>query len=425
MVSITAVLAVCAQAYAVRGADLAGRHFHRLFQFQLFGLSGAFLTGDLFNLFVFFEVLLIASYALLLHGGGRERTRAGLHYVVLNLIGSTLFLFAIGGLYGILGTLNMADLAIRVAQLPPENLAIVRASALLLFVVFALKAALVPLQLWLPGAYSSAGAPVAALFAIMTKVGAYSILRVYTLIFGTTSGSLAGLVEPWLLGLGLLTIVAGTVGAMVSTRLARLTASLVVVSAGTLLMAIGLGGATSLAAGLYYLAHSTFAAAALFLLTDILKHARGSAGDRLEPGPAFAGSRILGGLFLIIAVAIAGMPPLSGFVGKFLILSSSAGNPWMPWVFGIVLLTSLLIIASLARGGSRLFFEENPATDPRLQPWDKSALFAPVVLTAVGMGLVIFAEPLYEFSRAAADQLLAPGTYVSTVLTGATGGTLP
>ena len=240
MVSITAVLAVCAQAYAVRGADLAGRHFHRLFQFQLLGLNGAFLTGDLFNLFVFFEVLLIASYALLLHGGGRERTRAGLHYVVLNLIGSTLFLFAIGGLYGILGTLNMADLAIRVAQLPPENLAIVRASALLLFVVFALKAALVPLQLWLPGAYSSAGAPVAALFAIMTKVGAYSILRVYTLIFGTTSGSLAGLVEPWLLGLGLLTIATGTVGAMVSTRLARLTASLVVVSAGTLLTAIGL-----------------------------------------------------------------------------------------------------------------------------------------------------------------------------------------
>ena len=152
MVLITALLAANVALYAARGADRTGRYFQVLFQLQLFGLNGAFLTGDLFNLFVFFEVLLIASYGLLLQGGGRERTRAGLHYVVLNLIGSTLFLFAVGALYGLLGTLNMADLAQRLAESAPADLGLVRAAGLLLFVVFALKAALAPLHLWLPGA---------------------------------------------------------------------------------------------------------------------------------------------------------------------------------------------------------------------------------------------------------------------------------
>ena len=350
MVLITAILALCAVGYAVRGTDKAGLHFHRFFQFQLFGIVGAFLTGDLFNLFVFFEVLLIASYALLLHGGGPERARAGLHYVVLNLIGSSLFLVAVGTLYGILGTLNMADLSVRVSELPPEDADVVRSAALLLFVVFALKAALLPLQLWLPAAYAGATAPVAALFAIMTKVGAYSILRVYTLVFGSTAGSMAHLVEPWLVVLGLATIAAGTIGSLASDRLPFLAANL------TLITAFGLGSAPALAAGLYYLAHSTFAGAALFLLADILKRARGRYGDQLTPGPALDGAGLLGGLFVVIAVAMAGMPPLSGFVGKYLILSSSVETPWMAWVLSLVLIPRRSVIVSLARSGSRLFF---------------------------------------------------------------------
>ena len=191
MLVITSLLALFALLYAIRGDDATGRHFHILFQLQLFGLNGAFLTGDLFNLFVFFEILLLASYGLLLHGGGRERTRAGLHFVVINLLGSTLFLFAVGTLYGVLGALNMADLAVKVAATPAENVALVRAAGLLLFGVFALKAALLPFYLWLPAAYTHTSAAVAALFAIMTKVGAYSILRVYTLIFGANAGPAA------------------------------------------------------------------------------------------------------------------------------------------------------------------------------------------------------------------------------------------
>ena len=184
MLLLTAVLATAVVVYAASGWDRRGRHFHALFQFQLMGVNGAFLTGDVFNLFVFFEVLLIASYGLMLHGAGARRITEGLKYVAINLAGSTLFLFAVGLIYALTGTLNMADLAVRVPLVPEADQALLRVGAALLLVVFAIKGALVPLHLWLPGTYGAAAPPVAALFAIMTKVGAYAILRVYLLIFG-------------------------------------------------------------------------------------------------------------------------------------------------------------------------------------------------------------------------------------------------
>ena len=174
MVLLTYVVALPVLWYATGGWDTRGRYFHALFQFQLMGLCGAFLTGDLFNLFVFFEVLLIASYVLLLHGQGRERFRMGVHYVVLNLAASALFLLGLSLLYAATGTLNMADMALRVAALSGDSAVLARSGALLLLVVFGLKAALVPLHAWLPGTYAAASAPVAALFALMTKVGTAS-----------------------------------------------------------------------------------------------------------------------------------------------------------------------------------------------------------------------------------------------------------
>jgi len=421
MVLITSVLAAGVVLYAVRGSDHSGRYFHILFQMQLFGLNGAFLTGDLFNLFVFFEVLLIASYGLLLHGGGRKRTRAGLHYVVLNLVGSTLFLFAVGTLYGVLGTLNMADLAQRMSAVPPEDLGVVRAAGLLLFGVFALKAALAPLHLWLPGAYGHTSAPVAAMFAIMTKVGAYSILRIHSLMFGPDAGPLAGLLDSWLLPLALLTVVAGTFGVLASRRLAEQAAYLVIVSAGTLLTAFGLGGAEAFAAGLYYLAHTTFAAAALFLMAGVLSNARGATEDRLTAGPALPKAQLLGGVFLVIALAVSGMPPFSGFIGKWLILQSSLDAPDMPWVLGVLLVTSLLGIMALARSGSRLFFK----VDEKAQAAGQTRLGdlgAPIGLAIVGIGLVVYAGPVYQFAQVTADQLVQPGGYLSAVLQAAAVG---
>ena len=340
---------------------------------------------------------------------------------MLNLVGSTLFLFAVGTLYGVLGTLNMADLSQRMAMVSDENLGVVRAAGLLLFAVFALKGARAPLHLWLPGAYGHTSAPVAAMFAIMTKVGAYAILRAHSLMFGPESGPLAGLLDPWLLPLALVTVVAGTIGVMASKRLSQQAAYLVVISAGSLLAAFGIGGAEAFAAGLYYLLHSTLAAAALFLLADIIAKTRGNLRDQLSPGPELPQEHLLGGVFLVIVLAISGMPPLSGFIGKWLILQSSIGEPGMSWVFAVLLATSLLVIMTLARSGTILFFkiDEGTVAGTRAAMLD---LAPPLALALMGIGLVLYAGPVYELMQAAADQLLQSKAYVGAVLQLATGG---
>lgn len=415
MVLLTSVLALFAMMHAIQGSDRRGRQYHVLFQFLLMGLNGAFLTGDLFNLFVFFEILLIASYGLLLHGGGAARSRAGLHYVVVNLVGSSLFLFAVGTLYGVLGTLNMADLSLRVAALEPSDLGLVRAAGLLLFLVFALKAALAPLHLWLPGAYSAAGPASAALFAIMTKVGAYSILRVSSLIFGADAGALAGLVDPWLLVLGLITIIVGTVGVLASRRLAMLVSHLVVISAGSILTAFGIGGEAALGAGLYYSFQSTLVAAALFMLTENVARTRGAFSDELRAGPMLPAANLLGGLFLVLALAVAGLPPLSGFIGKLLILEASFGSPAMPWIMAIVLITGLLTLMALARAGSTLFFKTDTHAGAATLP-DVANLVPVAAVAVLSLLFVVFAGPIYDYVQAAAGQLVDPSAYIDAVM---------
>ncbi|MBK8895823.1 MAG: monovalent cation/H+ antiporter subunit D [Candidatus Competibacteraceae bacterium] len=419
MLVVTAFLALFALLYAIRGDDAAGAHFHSLFQLQLFGLNGAFLTGDLFNLFVFFEVLLIASYGLLLHGGGRRRTRAGLQFVAVNVIGSTLFLFAVGTLYGVLGTLNMADLALEVAATPPADALLVRAAGLLLFGVFALKAALLPFYLWLPAAYAQTSAPVAALFAIMTKVGAYSILRVYPLLFGAGAGLVADLIEPWLLPLALATLGVGMLGALASTQLRQQIAYLMVASVGSLLLAFGLNNAAGIAAGLYYLPHTTFAAAALFLLADSIARRRGELGDRLDPGPTVASAGVLGSLFFVAAVAVAGLPPLSGFLGKFLTLRAALAHPWSPWIMTVVLVAGLFGLIALGRTGSLLFYRTlPPATPPALEESSELAReLAPAVgLLLLVVGMTVAAGPIAESAQATAAQILQPQRYIQAVI---------
>jgi multicomponent K+:H+ antiporter subunit D len=418
---VTAVLALPALLYALRGSDAAGRHFHALFQFQLLGLNGAFLTGDLFNLFVFFEVLLIASYALLLHGQGPARSRAGLHYVILNLIGSSLFLFAVGTLYGITGTLNMADMAVRVAQTGTAEAPLLRAAALLLLVVFALKAALLPLYFWLPRAYATACAPVAALFAVMTKVGVYSIIRVYSLIFGSEAGLLADVALPWLWPLGLATLVLGAIGALAATALRGLIAYLVVVSVGTLLAAIGLGTTAVLGAALYYLLHTTLVTGGLFLLAGSIRRQRGTHGDHLqEVAPPLRQPGLFGVLFFVAAVAVVGMPPLSGFVGKLQLLAATApgdgvGGTQTAWYWGAVLGSGLLALIALGRAGSRLFWrtEDAPAVAGRA---DHLRVVAAALLIGASPLLSLFGAPVTAYTQATAGQLAEPAGYIEAVL---------
>ena len=421
MVLITTLLALWALMYASNGIDGQGRHFHVLFQMQLFGLSGAFLTGDLFNLFVFFEILLIASYGLALHGGGQARTRAGLHYVVMNLAGSTVFLFAAGLIYASLGSLNLADLAAKAGTLSPDMLGLARAGGLLLLAVFALKAALLPLHLWLPAAYSGTSAPVAALFAIMTKVGIYAILRSHTLLFGDSAGPLSNLFGPWLLPLALATIVIGTLGALAADSLGRLAAYLVLVSVGTLLTGISLG-TQGIAAALYYLPHSTFTAALLFLLVDAIKRRRLLQGDSFTPDADMPRHALWGGLFFIAAVAAAGLPPLSGFVGKFLLLRAA---PDQPWVWAVILMAALLAVVALARAGSQVFFSSVAAApkpgknaSEAVLPGASSAreLLAVGGLLGLILTLTVFAGPALDYANATAQQLAEPARYIDAVL---------
>ncbi len=424
MVLTTALLAVFALMYAMRGTDRNGRQFHILFQLQLFGLNGAFLTGDLFNLFVFFEVLLLASYSLLLHGGGRKRIRSGLHFVVINVVGSALFLFGVGTLYGVLGTLNMADLALEVAKVPAADMGLVKAAALLLFVVFALKAALLPLYLWLPTAYSQTSAPAAALFAIMTKVGAYSILRVYTLIFGNQAGPLSSLLDPWLLPMALATIAIGSFGLLGSKRLRQQVAYLVVISAGTLLTGFSLESTTGIAAGLYYLPHTTFATAALFLLADLIVQRRGQMEDRLEAGYVITQQKFLGGVFFALAILAAGLPPLSGFLGKFMLLRAALDHAAMPYIMGFVLTSSLLTIIALARSGSLIFFEANAvdkSTNTSVKQVEPEPLQTRELLPVFALlGLCILmtfkAGSINAYCLATAQQVLDTQAYISAVL---------
>lgn len=420
MLVMISTLSVFCVAYATTGRkqshDQAGAHFHALIQFQLLGLNGAVLTGDMFNLFVFFEILLIASYALLLHGGGRARSRAGLRYVIINLVGSALFLIALGVLYGITGTLNMADMALRINALPASELPFVHAAGALLLIVFGIKAALLPLLFWLPRAYAAAAAPIAALFAIMTKIGIYAIIRVFYLVFHGDAG-LNEQIFQWLWPLALATLAFGAVGALGAWSLRGLTAWMVIVSVGTLLASIAQYSQPSLAAALFYLLHTTLLTAVFFLLADIFHHYRPGPRDYFVTGPRSQDRVLLGGLFFTAAVAFAGLPPLSGFISKFWILQSTTA-PWAYALFWpILLISSLIIIIALSRGGSALLWRQSkqPATTAR----------APVLATGVvvtmlfgSLLLSVFAQPIMDYTQNTAAQILAPERYIHAVLGG-------
>ena len=419
MLLLTSALALAVLAYAVAGWDKRGRHFHALFQFQLLGLNGAFLTGDIFNLFVFFEVMLIASYGLMLHGGGARRLRAGFQYVAINIVASALFLIAIGLIYGVTGTLNMADLAVKVPQVEVGDQALLKTGALLLLLVFAIKAAFVPLHWWLPATYAAASAPVAALFAIMTKVGAYAIIRVFGTIFGADAGALANVAVPWILPAALLTLFVGALGILASRTLLDLASFSIIASMGTLLIAVGLFDVDALTTALYYLVHSTLVSAALFLIVDLVSERRGQTLDALVPANPISQSPMLGALFLLTAIAVIGLPPLSGFIGKLMVLNATYESPlaWLIWA--LVLGASLMMTIAFARAGSIVFWAADGRTTG---PTWANARVEPMVVVALLVGasamLAVFAGPVVEALHATAEQALDPAGYIDAVLGG-------
>lgn len=419
LVLLTSLLSAGALLYACAGQDKGGQYFHPLFMFQVMGINGAFLTGDAFNLFVFFEVLLIASYALLVHGGGKQKTQAAVHYVILNLIGSSLFLFGLGILYGTLGTLNIADMAVQVRELDETEAILAKAGGLLLLLVFGLKAALLPLHFWLPRTYASASAPVAALFAIMTKVGIYSIFRVHTVVFGEEANLLADIALPWLWPMAMGTLAIGTLGVFASPTLRVMTANLVIISAGTLLIAAALQTERATSAALYYMLHSTLITGALFLIADLISRQRGKAEDRFVKSRAIAQPRLLGFAFVIAALAIIGLPPLSGFVGKVLIMRAAESAAEIIWIWPLILVSSLMVLVAVSRAGTTLFWRVTsaPSSDDKAHPFEIAAI---ALLLATSPLLVIFGGSVTEFTSDAAQQLHDMTQSVDALLPGNT-----
>ena len=418
MLVLTAGLALVVAIYASGGWDARGRHFHALFQFQLMGICGAFLTGDVFNLFVFFEVMLIASYGLMLHGGGPRRLRAGFQYIAINLIGSTLFLFAVGLIYAVTGTLNMADLAVRATQIADADAALFAAGVFMLLLVFALKAAMVPLHWWLPTTYAAAPAPTAALFAVMTKVGAYSIIRVHVMVFGPIVAPAAD----WIVAAALATLAVGALGALATRRFGDLAAFAVVWSMGSLLVAIGLFDGKATSAALYYTVHSTVAGAALFLIADAMSQRRAGQADALVAAPPLAQAGLMSIVFFVAAISMAGLPPLSGFIGKLLILDAARGDAQV-WIWSVILVSTLVVIVAFSRAGSLLFWKSEavaaraPAAEPvKLPPALRRTVLPLLALLTVPAALTLFAGPAAEFFDAAAAQIGDVGGYVGGVL---------
>ncbi|HWS73810.1 MAG TPA: monovalent cation/H+ antiporter subunit D [Quisquiliibacterium sp.] len=405
MLLLTSVLAVASLLFAHARWDRAGVHFHPLFQFLLMGLNGAFLTADLFNLFVFFEVMLAASYGLVLHGSGVARVRAGLHYIAVNLVASSLFLVGVALIYAVVGTLNMAELAELLPGIRPDDRALLEAGAAILGVAFLIKSAMWPLNFWLPGAYGAAGAPVAAVFSVMTKVGVYAILRLWLLLFAEGAGESTGFGREWLLAGGMLTLAIGSIGMLASQDLRRLAGYAVIVSSGTLLAAVGFGSAAMVAGALYYLVSASLATGALFLLNELIERSRSFGASVLAttleafeaqgalhaehdaPPPEHdetgvvipAAMAFLGLGFVCCALLITGLPPLSGFIAKFALLSAVLAPQGLEAAGGTEITTAgwtmvvLLVVSglggtiALGRIGIRTFWVPPLRKPPRLR----------------------------------------------------------
>ena len=438
MLVLTGLLALPALIFSAAGTHRQGQHFHAMFQFLLMGLNGAFLTGDLFNLFVFFEILLAASYGLLLHGGGEAKVRAGLHYIAINLLASLLFLVGVSLVYGVTGTLNMAQLVQLVPALTDDHQPLFHAGSAIMAVAFLVKAGVWPLSFWLPSAYAAGAAPVAALFAMMTKVGVYVLIRLSFLIFGTHAGASAGFGAEVLVAGGLATAVFGLFGILASREVERVAAFLIMVSSGTVMAAAGTvagGGPIGvLSAALFYMIGSTLAVSAVFLLVEPMRRLGGevelmsdAAADAYDdpdddPRPevvlAFPGTvTVLGLAFTLTMIAAAGLPPLSGFIGKLGmvqgLLEESGRASWAWGFIAVLFLSGFATLLATLRIGIRTFWGSEPAEPPRILVLELAPILFLVVLLVV---LSAKAEVTLGYMTDTTNALLQPSIYAEGVL---------
>jgi multicomponent Na+:H+ antiporter subunit D len=387
--------------------------FHPIYLVLAAGVGAAFLTGDLFNLFVAFEVMLISSYVLLTLGGSERQVRSGMTYVVVSLVASVLFVTAVGLVYAATGTVNMADLAGRVAELPSG----VRTGLALLFLaVFGIKAAIFPLFFWLPDSYPSAPAPVTALFAgLLTKIGVYAIIRTQTLIFpGDTP-------ETLLLVVAGLTMVVGVLGAIAQADVKRILSFHIVSQIGYMIMGLAFFTVAGLAGALLFIVHNMVIKTTLLLVSGSIEVSAGTSALKRLSGIAHR-APLLAGLFLLSALSLAGLPPLSGFVAKLALIEAGvAARSWA--IVGVSLLVSVCTLFSMLKIWTGAFWGEPEIPSPHPEVATLAAGGVPrlmgaatLILATVGVALALFAGPLYDLAERGAVTLVEPTAYVQEVL---------
>lgn len=411
LVLTASIVALCCILFAFRsiGEKRERFYFYPLVHFLMVGVFGAFLTGDIFNLFVFFEVMLMSSYALIVIGGTRAQLRESLKYILVNVISSALFVITVAYLYSVTGTLNMADLSQRVAEVNQPG--ILTTIGVLFFIVFGLKAALFPMYFWLPSAYNAPPPVVTALFgALLTKVGIYSIFRTFTLIFYHQPE-----VTHQLIGYtALLTIVIGTVGAIAYNDMNKILIYNIVIAVGVIVYGITLTTPAGIEGAIYYLIHDMIIKAALFLLGGAIIAITGTSKLK-EMGGLIQRHPQLGWMFFVAVVSLAGIPPLSGFVGKFLLVQG--GLESQSYTFVIVLLvSSLMVLYSAMKIFMNCFWRAPKLTEEQEKGSTKGILYPSAILLAISIFLGLGAEVVFPYISMAAETLMDPSIYIESVL---------
>ena len=416
MVVITAITGLATVIYTLSEIPerLERLGFHALLQTLLLGVCGAFVTGDLFNLYVWFEVMLISSFGLLVLGASREQLDGGIKYVLLNLVSTIMFLAGTGLLYGLTGTLNMADLHLAVREV--ENTGLLTTVAVMFMVAFGVKAALFPLFFWLPASYHTPPVAVSAIFAgLLTKVGVYALIRMFTLVFDQD----VGFTHTILLWASVVTMVTGVLGAAAMNDFRRILSFHIISQIGYMVLGLALYTPLGLMGAVFYLVHHIIVKANLFFVAGVAKRIAGST-DLARIGGLYAHAPVLAFLFLIPAFSLAGFPPLSGFWAKYVVVKAALDLE-MWFVAGVSLAVGLLTIFSMTKIWGSAFWPAHPdGVKPRLSDLpmgDRMALMLPIVaLAALTCIIGLFPESFVLFAERAAAQLLDPTDYVTTVL---------
>lgn len=415
MVAVSSFMGAAVGIYALSEIDEARlkKFFFPIYLVLIFGVNGAFLTGDLFNLYVWFEIMLIASFVLISMGGDKGELEGGLKYVCLNLLSSAMFLAGAGIIYGKTGTLNMADIAHQLSIV--ENADWALSSSMLLLVSFGLKAGMFPFFFWLPASYHTPPSAVSAVFAgLLTKVGVYALFRSYTLMFVPLFPEVQNII----LWLAILTMITGVLGAASHFDMRRILSFHIVSQIGYMVLGLAIMTPLALAAAIFYLVHHIIVKTNLFLISGVVVRMKGSC-DLAKVGGLCNSAPWLALLFFIPAFSLGGIPPLSGFWAKFaLVKSAIEAHSW--WAVTFALLVGVLTLYSMTKIWAEAFWKKEPEgvdVTPANPVGPLVWMVLPIVVLSVSTVIIgIFGEPLFAFSERAAAQLLDPQAYISAVM---------